>query len=324
VVKEEMIKDKALSLKEDYLLHTLETGDEPLHEALLKFSASNGWIEKFKNRWHITLRKLGTKLMHPYLKLKTAADEYFDELSKYTRAKNVRYFYNMDETAVFFDPGDKETLDLVGSKRISYQSHVDSKNRITVMLTIGFSGEKLPPMIIIKANKPKDYKKGDRPSPEIYISSDENIRGLIARKSVSVIRSYTAWNCAHIMEKFYVPTFYTHAAHAGPDALLIMDNFSAHFNDEVLDKFAKYKLRTLSLAPNCTSCLQPLDVSIMRPFKGRIRKEYRKWISEQIDLVRDGVIASIRSPKEDTILHWVIDAWDAIDSTIVKKSKLAI
>jgi len=53
----------------------------------------------------------------------------------------------------------------------------------------------------------------------------------------------------------------------GQPSLLVLDLFATHKTQEVLDTFLANDI-TLSLIPGgCTSLVQPLDVSINRPFK---------------------------------------------------------
>lgn len=44
------------------------------------------------------------------------------------------------------------------------------------------------------------------------------------------------------------------AEHTHPESLLIMDNFSAHFADEVVKIFDEKKIKYLPLAANTTLC----------------------------------------------------------------------
>jgi hypothetical protein len=227
----------------------------------------------------------------------------------------------MDETSIFFDPGDKVTLDVKGVRNVVTQSHNEPKKRCTVILTVGATGEKLPVLIILKSNKPKNYQKGQRPNPEIFQATNAEIREKIRQKNAMVLLSYTAWNCNYIMKKFYVKLFDTYARYA-ENSLLLMDNFSAHFSDEVVDEFNNFRIKTLSLAPNTTPVLQPLDVSIMRPFKIQVRKLYRDWVMARAYAMKEaGLPISLKSPKDEVVVSWILDAWEAIKASIIVESK---
>ena len=57
---------------------------------------------------------------------------------------------------------------------------------------------------------------------------------------------------------------------SGKPALLSLDTFSAHFTEKVMDAFAECNTKLLTIPRGCTSVLQPLDISINRPFKSYI------------------------------------------------------
>jgi hypothetical protein len=152
-VSDALLQKKAFDLCESHLVDTLINGDEQTHNNLLNLGFSRGWLEKFKKRWRIAIRRVTTTKIHPYDKLKKAAQSYFDDLDLHIVRYNLSVFYNMDETAVFFDLEEKTTLEIAGKKCVPIQGHQDAKKRCTVILTVGSNGEKLPPMVILKGNK---------------------------------------------------------------------------------------------------------------------------------------------------------------------------
>jgi len=76
----------------------------PLQEkkALIDFQASNGWVEKFKNRYKITRRFITTKCSQPIEEVKPALESYFSELNSAIENIPTRSIYNMDEVSIFF------------------------------------------------------------------------------------------------------------------------------------------------------------------------------------------------------------------------------
>jgi hypothetical protein len=98
-----------------------------------------------------------------------------------------------------------------------------------------------------------------------------------------------------------------------------MDNFGAHFKDSIEKKFESYGVKTLSLAPNCTAALQPLDVSINAPFKAYMRGFYQDWILRLVE--RNQTNPYLYIPSDEQIIRWVVDAWDSVKTDTVIKSK---
>ncbi|RHX97023.1 hypothetical protein DYB25_013038 [Aphanomyces astaci] len=66
-------------------------------------------------------------------------------------------------------------------------------------------------------------------------------------------------------------------------SLLVLDNFDSHVSKEGVDTAAEISFDVCPLPPNETSDYQPLDVSIMAPFKRHMRD---LWITE--DMVSHG------------------------------------
>ena len=55
-------------------------------------------------------------------------------------------------------------------------------------------------------------------------------------------------------------------------ALVCLDTFLAYLTKQVRDEFAKNGTKLLAIPGGCTSVLQPLDVSLNKPFKSYIRQ----------------------------------------------------
>ena len=59
---------------------------------------------------------------------------------------------------------------------------------------------------------------------------------------------------------------------SGKPALLSLDTFSAHLTDAVKAEFEKCNTKLLIIPGGCTCVLEPLDISINKPFKYYIRQ----------------------------------------------------
>ncbi len=59
--------------------------------------------------------------------------------------------------------------------------------------------------------------------------------------------------------------------------LLVFDVFSAHKTEGVFHYMIERNISPLLIPGGYTYCLQPLDVSINKPFKDSVRKNWKIW-----------------------------------------------
>ena len=60
-------------------------------------------------------------------------------------------------------------------------------------------------------------------------------------------------------------------------SLLVYDAFEAHVTDPVKAAFKRENTDLAVIPGGLTSLLQPLDVSLNKPFKDRVRKKWMQW-----------------------------------------------
>ena len=65
-------------------------------------------------------------------------------------------------------------------------------------------------------------------------------------------------------------------------ALLILDSFRAHTTEGIKDVFDEVETVTPVIPGGCTSKLQPLDVSVNKPFKAILRSCWIKFVHEAV------------------------------------------
>ena len=128
------------------------------------FSASRGWLEKFKKRHKLKLRKLwrGTHEV-----VKTNYDTFIVEISEIIKKYCKKNVYNMDETRIFYR--------MIPSKTVCKNSRKGFKNfkdRVSVMLCANMdASDKLNPLIIGKSKKPRCFKNFDQLDTVTYTNS---------------------------------------------------------------------------------------------------------------------------------------------------------
>ncbi len=92
-------------------------------------------------------------------------------------------------------------------------------------------------------------------------------------------------------------------------ALLCLDTFSAHLTEAVREEFARIGTKLLIIPGGCTSVLQPLDVSLNKPFKSYIR---RQWCERMVSEAEIGA-AKITPASKSTLMEWIANATDIVE-----------
>jgi hypothetical protein len=100
--------------------------------------------------------------------------------------------------------------------------------------------------------------------------------------------------------------------------MLVLDAFKGHVTDSVKDQLRKMKTELVVIPGGMTSMLQPMDVSINKPFRDRLRQQYVTWIADPArELTETGKIKRA-APSE--VGQWVSAAWKAIPVSIIIRS----
>ena len=139
----------------------------------------------------------------------------------------------------------------------------DNKH-LTVVLAVSSDGDALPPMIIFKGVRP------------LKLETSSGTLVAVQKK---------AWMDETLMHRWIeeVLTPFT----ARRRTLLILDSFSAHMTPDTEKLLKKRNAVPIFITGGCTSKLQPLDISINKPFKNLLAECWAKFMlssAEQLDL----------------------------------------
>jgi hypothetical protein len=87
-------------------------------------------------------------------------------------------------------------------------------------------------------------------------------------------------------------------------ALLILDEFSAHYTQNVLEQFAANKIEHHLIPGGFTSELQALDVCVNKPLKGHYKQHWSKWFACQTaQVLTDG--GNRKKPGYEVVMDWL-------------------
>lgn len=194
------------------------------------FSASNGWLEKFRIRHGITFKSIcgesksvDTSVVKDWTeKLEGICEGYADV--------NI---WNLDETGLFFKALPDKTMCLRGEKCSGGKL---AKERLTLMLCVNAVGDFEEPLIIGKSARPRCFKNLDLNS--LAITWKNNTK---------------AWMTQNIMTP-WLSNLNAKMKKKNRKILMFMDNAACH---PPAVKFSHIKI--VFFPPNTTSFCQPLD-----------------------------------------------------------------
>ena len=100
--------------------------------------------------------------------------------------------------------------------------------------------------------------------------------------------------------------------------MLVLDEFIGHLTDSLKNQLRKKKTELVVILVGMISVLQPMDVSINKPFKDSLRQLYLTWISDPArELTETGKIKRAAPPE---VARWVSAAWKATPDSIIIRS----
>ncbi|CAC5356722.1 unnamed protein product [Mytilus coruscus] len=198
--------------------------------------------------------------------------------------------FNADETGLLFNALLDKTF---GQNGEACKDGKLAKERITVMLAYNSTGEKLLPLVIGKAKKPRCFKNINVNNlPVIWQSSKK------------------AWMTEYIFTE-WMQQINKKMKSKKRKILLFLDNATSHSDSVTLSN------ETNKFFPsNTTSKSQSLYLGIIRAFKARYRKHMLKHVITKIDNCTYNTSLTKEIKVLDAV-HWIDNSWsDTKESTI--------
>ena len=103
-------------------------------------------------------------------------------------------------------------------------------------------------------------------------------------------------------------------------SLLVCDQFKAHVTESTKRLATKLKTHLAVIPGGLTSQLQPLDISVNKPFKGFMREEWTNCFETPTHHITP--TGKVKRPSILNVCEWVKNSWQGVKSeTIVKSLK---
>jgi len=254
------------------------------------FSFSNRWFRGFLSRHRISLRsitKTAQKLPEDYRILvinwlrfnrrnsqpRTAC---FWEVSLQhpVGRYELSNICNLDETPMPFEFLDGKTYNSIGEKTIwakESKSGWGKRHASLVLCVFGDGIARIPPMIIFHGTGKRLGNEKEQYDPRVLVEYNPT-----AYMNESLFERYITNHLLPVL--------------GGRPTLFAMDLMGSHKTSAILDLLSKSNITPSFIPAGCTSLVQPLDVSINKPLKERLRyltnerifqlesmEEFEKW-----------------------------------------------
>ena len=273
-----------------------------LHPEDHSFTASEGWLNRWKNRHGVRQLAIQGELLSS-----TGYDtEPFKQaLAEWMVEKEIgpEQLYNADETGLYWKLMPSKTL--AGASETTAPGHKKVKDRVSLLACANATGShKLPLLLIGKSQNPRCFK---------HVNMDNLPVAYRAQKNTWMTSSiFSEW-----FKTVFVPKVksHLHAQNLPKRAILLIDNCPAHPPDlEVKTPDGTIECRFLPA--NTTSHLQPMDQGPLETMK----RLYRKFLIQK--LVSDDLtlIESIKKVTLKDSIDMVARAWRSVTESHIQKA----
>ncbi|RHX98378.1 hypothetical protein DYB25_012373 [Aphanomyces astaci] len=286
-----------------------------------QFKASSTWISGFIKRWKLSWRAKTRSGQSNHAQGEATLAEISQRIRQVVLENEIDDIYNADQTGINFEYIPKHTFDARGAKTVWIRCSGHDKDRMTAMLLADTKGTKYPMFLVLKTSKSTVKKNvqenltrrngfGPRVWPEIVKLHERHASRLYANP--------TAWWNRDISIAFLEYHFGHRKGKNLKKVLLLWDDFSAHFGDEVVAYASSCDVMLEKIPPTFTWICQPADVSWMKPMKAGMRQRWVSYLREEINhhsSSQDGF--RLLPPTRSDLVEWVNDAWENLPRATV-------
>ena len=219
----------------------------------------------------------------------------------------------MDQTPLPFVLHDGKTYNDKGKKEIwcaTAPSGLD-KRQCTVQLTIFADGKpRVRPTIIFRG-------QGKRVSKTEKDAWDSRVCVMFQEKAWCDEAIMKAW-----IDREWSNTFTNPHDPCSSGKILVADVHTAQQTEALKTALLKYKTELVNVPPRCTSWVQPLDVSVNKPFKEEVKRHHEKHMSDNLQLYTESKLSAWQ--RCVLLTKWVAEAWKEINrnkETVIRSFK---
>lgn len=214
--------------------------------------------------------------------------------------------FNWDQTGIHLVPTGEWTMHQAKEKVVPI-THSDDKRQITGVFAVTATGKYFPPQLIYKGKTERCHPRVSTPAgwdmwhSEKHWSTEDTMVRYIENVIVPCVNERR--------EVLKLPK--------SQPALAIFDCFKGQTTPQVNALLGKHHVRVVIVPANCTDKLQPLDISINKPFKDEMKKRFQLWyaseVQEQLKESKSVKVDVSMAAVKHRSANWIISTWSEIE-----------
>ncbi|RHY18407.1 hypothetical protein DYB32_010384 [Aphanomyces invadans] len=291
--------------------------------SIAQFKASHNWITGFIKRWKLAMRAKTRSGQANLEQGEAALAKFSQRIRRLVQDKNITEIYNADQTGINFEYIPKHTIDSLGAKTVWIRCSGHEKDRMTAMVLGDIKGTKYPLFLVlksrasrVKAKVVENLTKRNGFGPLVWPEIEE----LHERHPSRLYANPTAWWNSEI-SKHFLDYHFGHRKGKNLDAILLLwDDFSAHFSEDVIERAKSLNVVLEKIPPTFTWMCQPADVAWMKPLKAAMRSQWVTYMRREIQDQDVNGHTHVPEPLHlvHPITHTVVEARDVPSTHSVK------
>jgi hypothetical protein len=285
------------------------------------FAASWTWMSRFMKRFKLALRTRTRTGQDTAGDGEAALATFAARVAHVVEEHSIDVIYNADQTGINYEYLPTKTLNKRGDKTIWIKCAGKTKDRATAMVLADTTGTKHPLFLVLKtkASKVKAVVQENMTQRQGFGKQVwKEVKPLQERFYCRIYGNPTAWWNAGIGVEFLRFHFGNRPDRATKKVLLLWDDFSAHFTDDVVACAEELNVVLEKIPPRFTWVCQPADVAWIRPIKAQLRHMWIDSIRRQVQRSKAlQTTFALQAPKRQTLVRWIVDAWSGVSQATI-------
>ena len=225
--------------------------------------AGSDWLQGFLARHHLSIRiPEATSYQRAVGFNKENVNKFYDKLENLMERCSFAPgdIWNLDETGITTVQKPRKTVAPTGRKQVGGLTSAERGELVTVLCAVNAIGCTVPPMILFpRVNYREHFIKGAPPG----CIGGATKSGWMDAKHFKMFMEHFVKNVKSSNER---------------PVLLLLDNFHAHLQIDVLNYAKENGVHMLSFPPHCSHKLQPLDLAVYGPLKNYTSQAMDAWM----------------------------------------------